>query len=126
MCLARTSQDQVFLLEGGGVSKRKKTNSCILRVLQVFTSASTMVLNTFVCDDAVVEEASYLRADYSISCESGWHTVFKGYAILMIMVRAVGCPCWRMEHILPVFCLYSIRAEFRRGQRISFEVELRF
>ncbi|CAM9629744.1 unnamed protein product, partial [Laminaria digitata] len=75
------------------VAKRSAgIGSCILHVLQVFTSASTMVFNTFACDDAVVEEASYLRADYSISCESGWHTFFKGYAILMVLVYPIGIP----------------------------------
>ena len=53
----------------------------------MFTSASTLVFKTFACDDAIGDEMSYLRADYSISCKSGLHTFFKSYAMLMILVR---------------------------------------
>ncbi|CAM9547013.1 unnamed protein product, partial [Laminaria digitata] len=58
----------------------------------VFTSASTMVFNTFACDNAVGDGTSYLRADYSVSCESSWHTFFKGYATVMIVVYPIGIP----------------------------------
>ncbi|CAN0531969.1 unnamed protein product, partial [Laminaria digitata] len=36
----------------------------------VFTSASTAAFKIFACDYDVVEGESYLRADYSISCNS--------------------------------------------------------
>ena len=52
----------------------------------MFTSVSTLVFETFDCDDAVGDGKTYLRADYSLSCESDLHSVFKGYAILMILV----------------------------------------
>lgn len=52
----------------------------------MFTSASTSLFKTFACDDAAVDGKSFLRADYSISCQSSWHTFFKGYAGLMILV----------------------------------------
>lgn len=61
--------------------------------MQVFTSASTLVFNTFACDNAVGDGTSYLRADYSISCDSSKYKFFKGYAMLMVLVRtgaAVG------------------------------------
>ncbi|CAN0314298.1 unnamed protein product, partial [Laminaria digitata] len=50
----------------------------------VFTSASTVAFTTFSCDDNVVEGESYLRADFSISCQSRMHTFFEIYAGLMI------------------------------------------
>lgn len=57
----------------------------------MFTSASTIVFKTFACDDAVGDGVSYLRADYSISCGSGSHAFFKGYAGLMILVSNKTC-----------------------------------
>lgn len=47
------------------------------------------MFETFVCDDDVGNGKSYLRTDYSILCGSSWHIFFKGYAMLMIMVRVV-------------------------------------
>lgn len=74
---------------------------------QVFTSASTMVFKTFACDYDVVEGESYLRADYSLSCKSDVHKLFRVYAIIMILVSIVFCcvdetrtGIWRMLGIL--------------------------
>lgn len=55
--------------------------------LQVFTSASTVIFTTFACDSEAVEGESFLRADYSISCDTDKHTIFKVYAGVMILVR---------------------------------------
>ena len=52
----------------------------------MFTSASTVAFKTFACDDEVVGGESYLRADYSVSCETGLHVFFQVYAGLMILV----------------------------------------
>ncbi|CAN0470475.1 unnamed protein product, partial [Laminaria digitata] len=52
---------------------------------QGFTSASTLAFETFSCDEEVGDGNSYLRADYSISCDANLHMFFKGYAILMIL-----------------------------------------
>ncbi|CAN0492669.1 unnamed protein product, partial [Laminaria digitata] len=59
---------------------------------QVFTSASSAVFKTFACDDGVVNGESYLRADYSISCQSRRHGFFRLYAGLMILVYPIGIP----------------------------------
>lgn len=59
-----------------------------LNWLQVFTSVSTVVFKTFACDDDIVVGESYLRADYSISCNTRLHTSFKIYAGLMILVSS--------------------------------------
>ena len=55
---------------------------------QMFTSASTVVLKTFACDDGVVDGQSYLRADYSISCRTDLHVWFQVYAAIMILVSS--------------------------------------
>ena len=55
----------------------------------MFTSASTVVFKTFGCDNSVVEGESYLRADYSISCQTATHTLYKVYAGFMLLVGGV-------------------------------------
>ena len=72
--------------------------------LQVLTTASTLALQTFDCDDAVGDGRSYLRADYSLSCGSKLHIFFKVYAVLMILVRGLrllwrGHPVFRCRPI---------------------------
>lgn len=54
--------------------------------LQVFTSASTTAFKTFSCDTKAVEGESYLREDYSLSCDSKTHMFFMVYAGFMILV----------------------------------------
>lgn len=68
-------------------------SSSILRVelvVQVFTSVSTTVFKTFACDEDIVVGESFLRADYSISCNTSLHTFFEIYAGLMILVRRLA------------------------------------
>ncbi|CAM9194743.1 unnamed protein product, partial [Laminaria digitata] len=64
----------------------------LLLLFLVFTSVSTVVFNTFACDDDIGDGESFLRADYSVSCNTGLHTFFKVYAGLMILVYPVGIP----------------------------------
>ena len=52
----------------------------------MFTSASTLVLKTFACDDEVLDGQSFLRADYSISCGTNLHMFFRVYAGLLLLV----------------------------------------
>ncbi|CAM9315423.1 unnamed protein product, partial [Laminaria digitata] len=59
----------------------------LLVTFLVFTSASSVVFNTFPCDDGVVDGESYLRADYSISCNTRLHAFFRAYAGVMILLR---------------------------------------
>ena len=42
---------------------------------------------TFACDEEAVEGRSYLRADYSISCDSTSHVWYRVHAGIMILVR---------------------------------------
>lgn len=54
---------------------------------QVFTSTSTMIFRTFPCDYAVVNGKGYLMADYSVECDTLKHTIFRVYAVFMMLVR---------------------------------------
>ena len=44
------------------------------------------MLKTYACDDNVVEGEIYLRVDYSVSCGTTLHRIFKIYAGFMILV----------------------------------------
>ncbi|CAM9792494.1 unnamed protein product, partial [Laminaria digitata] len=78
----------------------------LLYVGLVFTSTSSTVLKTFACDNDVMEGESYLRADYSISCNTHKHGLFRKYAGLMVVVYPVGIPVlyffvlWRKRKLL--------------------------
>ena len=41
---------------------------------------------TFACDEEAVEGQSYLRADYSVSCNTSKHTWYMVYAGIMLVV----------------------------------------
>jgi hypothetical protein len=65
----------------------------------VLPTVTTVIFGAFPCDDffSSVERAnhvtaSYLRADYGISCESAEYKLFSFYAALMIFVVPIGIP----------------------------------
>lgn len=62
---------------------------CVSCLSQVFTSTSTIVFQTFACDEEAEEGESYLRADYRLSCDSNVHKWFMVYASVMIVVSVV-------------------------------------
>lgn len=59
---------------------------CVFCLCQVFTSTSTIVFKTFACDGEAEEGESYLRADYSLSCDSNVQKWFMVHAGVMIVV----------------------------------------
>ena len=67
-----------------------------IRLFQVFTSTSTTAFKTFPCDDEVVEGESFLRADYSLSCNAPRHMYFRVYAGIMIVVSVTGATPFRV------------------------------
>ncbi|KAG5185651.1 hypothetical protein JKP88DRAFT_244289 [Tribonema minus] len=88
-------------------------NACIKRVRQIvlllafvcFAPVSTVVFQTFVCDNDL-ENGSYLRADYSLSCDTSEHSQYKAYACAMSAVYPIGIPVfygvvlWRQRKYL--------------------------
>jgi hypothetical protein len=63
----------------------------------IYSTVSTTVFQTFACDriDYDVNTAvttSYLRADYSIQCDTLKHDLYQYYAYLMIAVYPLGIP----------------------------------
>lgn len=90
----------------------------LFRRLQVFTSASTAAFKTFACDNDVGEGQSYLRADYSLSCQSDLHIFFQAYAGVMILVSSLAPLCLQ-GYTYEVFIALGIKQPKRRENVIS-------
>lgn len=54
---------------------------------QILSSASTTIVRTFLCETfEELGNTSYLKADYSISCDTVEYRAYRAYALLMIVV----------------------------------------
>jgi hypothetical protein len=63
----------------------------------IYSTVSTTVFQTFACDrtDEDINTAvttRYLRADYSIQCDTHEHKIYKAYAAIMIIIYPLGIP----------------------------------
>jgi hypothetical protein len=77
----------------------------------IYSAVSTTVFQTFACDriDEDIKTAvttRYLRADYSIQCDTHEHKIYKAYAAIMIIIYPLGIPAlyawllWSNKHKL--------------------------
>jgi hypothetical protein len=77
----------------------------------IYSTVSTTVFQTFACDriDEDINTAvttRYLRADYSIQCDTHEHNMYKAYAAVMIIIYPLGIPAlytwllWSNKHKL--------------------------
>ncbi|CAM9270334.1 unnamed protein product [Chrysoparadoxa australica] len=57
----------------------------------VFPTTSSVIFSTFSCD-TLESGVSYLRADYSLICNTPQHNSYKVYAYFMIVVFPIGIP----------------------------------
>lgn len=78
---------------GGSLRKvrGKHASALLLLTFLVYSSVSALVFSAFACerlDDGFI----YLRADYTIECDSPTHKAFQVYAGVMILVYPVGIP----------------------------------
>ncbi|CAM9559605.1 unnamed protein product, partial [Choristocarpus tenellus] len=64
----------------------------LLLTFLVFSSVSTTVFQTFACERFEELGAWYLRADYSIMCDTQEYSLYKTYAGIMILVYPIGIP----------------------------------
>jgi hypothetical protein len=59
----------------------------------IYSTVSTTVFQTFACDnidDDNVLRPQYLRADYSIQCDTAQHKVYSVYAGIMVIIYPIG------------------------------------
>ncbi|CAM9212963.1 unnamed protein product, partial [Hapterophycus canaliculatus] len=79
LCLRRAGIGSASVLAKRAAWSRHFAAGLLLSFL-VFTSTSTVVFETFACDNEAVKGESYLRADYNLSCDSAEHTWYRVYA----------------------------------------------
>ncbi|CAN0365910.1 unnamed protein product, partial [Scytosiphon promiscuus] len=85
----------------GSMVKHKHVSAALFIVFLVYSSVSFTVLQAFVCD-SLDDGNSYLRADYSIVCNSEKHQTWLLYAGVMVFLYPVGIPAvfatWVVRH----------------------------
>lgn len=71
--------------------KRKHLSAVLFVMFFIYSSVSYTVFRTFVCD-SLDDGVSYLRADYSVTCDTRTHSAFRAYAAVMVCVYPIGIP----------------------------------
>ena len=66
-------------------------NLFIILTYVLFPSLCATIFSSFVCED-FDDGSSYLRADYSVDCDSSDYTSIYSLAIIMIFVYPIGIP----------------------------------
>lgn len=77
------------------IVRHKYVSTVLFITFLVYSSVSSVLFQTFPCDtleDDIDEEKKFLRADYSIDCDSNKHKNLKIYAWIMIALYPVGIP----------------------------------
>ena len=57
----------------------------------VYSSVSFTIFQTFGCE-TLDDGVSYLRADYSLTCDTDRYAIYRAYAIVMLCVYPIGLP----------------------------------
>lgn len=94
--LACTYRVATWRDSGAGSARRaviwkKHTSIMLLVAFLVYGSVSATVFGAFSCEE-LDDGVSYLRADYSVLCDTTKHRWFQGYAVFMICMYPVGIP----------------------------------
>jgi hypothetical protein len=85
----------------------------LLMTFLMYSTVSTVVFQTFACDNIESTGISYLRADYSVICDTSRHNAYKAYAAVMIIVYPIGIP------LLYTWLLYRERRHFNQSNKRS-------
>lgn len=93
-----------------GSVRRKHASVALLISFLVYSSVSSTVFRMFACE-TLDDGNEYLRADYTIECDSAKHEALKIYAAFMIVVYPVGIPA------LYAALLWSERDVLKDGRR---------
>ena len=72
-------------------ARHKHVSMMLLVSFLVYSSVSSVVFQMFACDD-LDDGKRYLRADYTIDCDSSRHRAFQIYAGVMILLYPIGIP----------------------------------
>eukprot|EP00903_Cladosiphon_okamuranus_P009052 g8654.t1 len=74
------------------VVKTRHMTVLVTGTFLVYSTVSTIVFQTFACDTLDELDKSFLRADYSLVCDTDEHNKYKIYAGVMILVYPIGIP----------------------------------
>jgi hypothetical protein len=90
--------------------KSKHMSGFLIMTFLLYSTVSTAVFQTFACDTIVSsgqqQQATWLRADYSVSCSTRKHAMYQAYAAVMLLLYPIGIPCcygyvlWRNRRLL--------------------------
>ena len=94
------------------IRKRHRSMALLVTFL-VYSSVSSVVFQTFACE-GLDDGKSYLRADFTIVCDSPKHKAFQIYAGLMVMIYPIGIPA--LYAVLLFSNHHVLRDEQGRGE----------
>lgn len=81
--------------------QNKHLSAALFVAFFVYSSVSYTVFQTFVCDK-LDDDVEYLRADYSLTCETDVHKKYELYATFMVAIYPVGIAAvftyWLAKH----------------------------
>jgi hypothetical protein len=86
----------------------KHSRALLAFTFLIFSPVSTVVFQTFACDYLEGANNSWLRADYSISCESDRYKAYRVYGVFMILLYPLGIPA------LYIYMLWRHRVNLRK------------
>jgi len=78
----------------------------------MFGTCSTKVFQTFLCED-FDDGSSYLKADYSVSCNTSTYKIYRAYACCMLLVYPIGIPI-----------LYAVELYRQREDIIAYKTQV--
>ena len=71
--------------------KHKHLSALLFVMFFIYSSVSFTVFLAFVCEE-LDDGVSYLRADYSLTCDTSRYAAFRAYAAVMVCVYPIGVP----------------------------------
>eukprot|EP00752_Nemacystus_decipiens_P011444 g10163.t1 len=104
-----SSENETSAEPAGSVIRRVQDKYATVALTMAFlfySTVSTVIFQTFTCDELADVDERWLRADYGIDCDSSKHKAFQLYAGFMILVYPVGIPIvfavmlWRKRSII--------------------------
>jgi hypothetical protein len=85
----------------------KHSQAFLVFTFLIYAPVLSVVFQTFACEHLEGTDQSWLRADYSISCETAEYHAYRKYAAVMIVVYPFGIP------LLYAYLLWQHRAQLK-------------
>jgi hypothetical protein len=87
----------------------KHSRALLAFTFLIFSPVSTVVFQTFACDYLEGTNDSWLRADYSITCDSDRYKAYRVYGVSMILLYPLGIPA------LYIYMLWRHRVNLKKN-----------